>query len=144
MREALRASSGRRAPIEVVSTTKQREALEFVIKHSFYDDAYGLSPELLKHMTIDKWWDDNSTVFADPTWPVHDRIMGLQASTLTQLMNPTTLRRVYDNEFRVPADQDALTIPEVFATLTDAIWSELDASADGKKYTNRQPMILQA
>ena len=61
----------------------------------------------------------------DYDWPIHDRVGALQASALTSLLNPTTLRRVYDNEFRIPADQDALTLPEVLDTVTGAIWGEL-------------------
>ena len=66
-----------------------------------------------------------SSAMRDYDWPIHDRVGALQASTLTSVLNPTTLRRVYDNEFRIPADQDALTLPEVLDTVTGAIWGEL-------------------
>jgi len=72
---------------------------------------------------------------------VHDRIMGIQASTLTMLMNPTTLERVYDNEFRVPSDQDMITLPELLNAIGSAIWNELDENVGKKKYTARKPMI---
>lgn len=129
-----------RLPIEVVCAAKQREALDFVINNTFKDEAFGLNEDLLRRMTVDKWFDDMSSVMADPTWPVHDRIMGIQASALTMIMNPTTLRRIYDNEFLVNADQDALTLPELLETVNNSIWSELDASCD-KEYTARKPMI---
>jgi hypothetical protein len=64
----------------------------------------------------------------------------MQASALTMMMNPTTLRRVYDNEFRTPSDQDAVTLPEVLQTLRTSIWSELDQKLE-KPATARQPMI---
>jgi len=103
-----------RLPIEVVPAKKQRDALNFVIENTFNDEAFGLTPELLRRMTVDKWWDDFYSVLADATWPIHDRIMGIQASVLARLMYPTTLRRIYDNEFLVPADEDALTLPELY------------------------------
>jgi hypothetical protein len=56
------------------------------------------------------------------------------------VMNPTTLRRVYDNEFRVPSDQDAFTLAELMADVADEVWSELDAGFNGT-YTARQPMV---
>jgi hypothetical protein len=56
------------------------------------------------------------------------------------IMNPTTLRRVYDNEFRIPEDQDALTLPELLDSLTKTIWSELDVELQ-KQHTARQPAI---
>jgi hypothetical protein len=56
------------------------------------------------------------------------------------MMYPTTLRRIYDNEFLIPADEDALTLPELLDTISKAIWSELDREPS-KKYTARKPMI---
>ncbi len=129
-----------RLPIEVVPAKKQRDALDFVIENTFKDEAFGLTQDLLRRMTLDKWWDDMGSVMSDATWPIHDRIMSIQASNLARLMYPTTLRRIYDNEFLVPADEDALTLPELLETLTKAIWSELDQKPD-KKYTARKPMI---
>ena len=130
-----------RKPIEVVSAEQQREALKFVIENTFFDESYGLTAELLNYMTIDQWTDERrSGRGSEPTWPVHDRIMGVQASTLTQLMNPTTLRRVYDNEFRIPASQDALTLPELMNTVKDAIWKELGEQL-ASKVNNRKPLV---
>jgi len=132
-----------RAPIEVVDPAEQREALAFLINNAFYDEAFGLTPELLKHMTVDKWLDGGGglSAFQDPTWPVHDRIMGIQSSTLSMIMNPTTLERVYDNEYRTPAEKDAVTLPEVIGAVVDAVYEEFDTVPDGKKFTNRNPMI---
>src|SRR5262249_20780329 len=70
----------------------------------------------------------------------HERILALQAAALTMVMNPTTLARVYDNEYRVPAGDDAVTLPEVLGGVTDSIWSELDAKR-AEKFTARKPMI---
>lgn len=133
---------GDRLPIETIDADQQRRALNFVIDNIFKDDAFGLSEDLLSRMTVDKWWDDGgmNQIFEDQTWPVHDRIQGLQAATLTMLMNPTTLNRVYDNEFRVDASADYITLPEVLFTVSDAVWAELDRNPS-RNYTARQPMI---
>lgn len=131
-----------RAPIEPVAADKQREALAFAIENTFLDEAFGLNPELLRHMTVDKWWDAESfqSIFTEPTFEINDRILSIQAAVLTQIMNPTTLRRVYDNESFVPADQDALTLPEVFETVTAAMFSEFE-SPSSRAPTDREPMI---
>ncbi len=129
-----------RLPIEVVGAERQRKALAFVIENTFQDEAYDLSEDLLRRMTVDKWFDDRGSVLTDATWPIHDTIMGIQASALTMVMNPTTLRRIYDNEFLVPADQDAVTLPELLDTLTASVWSELQNVGD-EAYTARNPMI---
>lgn len=131
--------NGGRTPINVVDPDIQRAALKFVMEHTFRDDAYAITPELLQHMTVEKWWDDNSAM-QDSTWPIHDRISAVQAGTLTQMMNPTTIRRVYDNEFYTPADQDAVTVPELLGAISAEVWSELD-QAPRSKVSDRAPMI---
>jgi hypothetical protein len=118
----------------------QREALDFVIKNSFRDEAWDLSPELLQHLSVDKWFGGAGGFAADYAWDVHDSILGFQASTMTQLFNPTTVKRVYDNEFRVPADEDAFTLAELMETVAVEVWSELDQATNGR-YTAREPMI---
>lgn len=131
--------NGRR-PIEVVPAADQRAALKFVADNTFTDEAYGLSPNLLSHLSVDKWFDMENT-FENPTWGVHDKIGGIQASVLSLLLNPTTLSRVFDNEFATPADQDALTLPELLDTIRDSIWDELDKVDAAKNYTSRLPLI---
>jgi hypothetical protein len=131
-----------RAPIDPVPADVQREALQFAIDNVFYDEAFGLSPELLRHMTVDKWWDAESfqSVFTEPTFEINDRILTIQSAVLTQIMNPTTLRRVYDNESFIPADEDAMTLPEIFDTVTSAIFSEIE-NPSTRASTDREPMI---
>jgi hypothetical protein len=133
---------GDRDPVTPVSVYQQRRAIKFVIDNMFRDEAFGLTPDLLAKMTIDRWWDGGGygRIFDEPAWPVHDRILSMQAAALTMLMNPTTLNRVYDNEFRTPADDDAVTLPELLYGTSDAIWAELDGDIDAT-YTARKPMI---
>ncbi|HWB20939.1 MAG TPA: zinc-dependent metalloprotease, partial [Phycisphaerales bacterium] len=130
-----------RLPVEVVSTAEQRAALQFVIDNALNDAAFGLTPDLLAHMTVDKWSDDSPGDRGESAYPVHDRVMAVQASVLSMLMNPTTLRRVYDNEFRTAADQDCVTLAEVMQKVNDAVYTELNTGLDGATYTNRKPMI---
>jgi hypothetical protein len=66
--------------------------------------------------------------------------MGVQASVLTMLMNPDTLRLVYDNELRTPVDSDVLTLPELLDTISANIWNELDA-VPSEKASVRKPWI---
>jgi hypothetical protein len=128
------------APVEPVPAATQREALKFVLANTFPDDSYGLSPNLLKFLTVDKWFDMENN-FEEPNWPVHDRVLGIQASAMTAILNPVTLSRVFDNEFRTAADQDALTLPEVLATVRAAAWTELDNVDANQKFSDRQPLI---
>ena len=132
---------GDRDPVTPVEPEMQRRALAFVITNSFNDEAFGLTPELLSKMTVDKWWDEGyRAIFADPTWNVHDSVLGVQASVLTQILNPTTLRHIYDNEIHVEAGEDAVTLPEVLDAVVDAAFTELDKPVRDR-FTTRQPMI---
>ena len=129
-----------RKPIEVVPAKQQRNAMNFVIENTFYDEAFGLTPELLSHMATDYFAGVFERVTNEPAWPIHDRIMGIQATALTQLLNPTTLRRVYDNELLVPSDEEALTLNEIMGEVSDAVWKELEELPKGK-FTERKPAI---
>ena len=131
-----------RKPLVPVPADDQVAAMEFVMATAFRDDAFGLTPALLGHLTVDKWIDgDNSfSAFDDSTWPLHDRIIGIQASTLTMLLNPTTLRRVYDNEIAIPTEEEALTLAELMGKVKSEIWSEL-VNPPEKPATDREPMI---
>ncbi len=133
---------GNRPPVEVVPAQQQRDALKFVIDTTFRDEAYGLTPQLLERMTVDKWLDRSpqTAMSAEATWPIHDRVLGIQASALTLLMNPTTLRRVLDNELRLPPETDTLTLPELFNSISNAVWTEVHEECPENR-NDRQPMI---
>ncbi|HBJ39067.1 MAG TPA: hypothetical protein DDZ51_30840 [Planctomycetaceae bacterium] len=133
---------GNRPPVEVVPAEQQRDALAFVIDQTFRDESFGLNPLILERMSVDKWLDGNahSAMSAEATWPIHDRVLGIQASALTLLMNPTTLRRVLDNELRLSPDVDTLTLPEVLSTISTAAWTELEQECPVDR-NDRKPMI---
>jgi hypothetical protein len=132
---------GQRAPLEAVPAATQRAALHWVVDNAFKDSAYGLTPAILQRLRTDSLISDESFArFQEPTFPIHDRIMGMQSATLTMLMSPTRLRRIYDNESLVERDKDAVTLPELMETVSTAVFSELDRMPEGK-FTARKPMI---
>jgi hypothetical protein len=62
-----RKGDGERSPINPVPVAQQRAALKFVIENAFADEAFGLTPEMLRKMTVDKWEDGgNGNPGADP------------------------------------------------------------------------------
>jgi Met-zincin/Domain of unknown function (DUF5117) len=124
-------------PVEPVAADLQREALSLIIDNTFNDDTFGLSPELLAYFTTSR---KDPFAGGEEAYNVHDRILGVQSAALTQLLNPSTLRRVYDNELRVKASDDAFTLPELMTAVTDSIWTELDGKID-VHFTAREPMI---
>jgi hypothetical protein len=141
VRREHKGDKGNRPPLEAVPVGTQRDALKWVVECAFRDEAFHLTPALLQRMTTDSLATDESFFGLDEaTFPLHDRIMGVQNSVLTMLMNPTRLRRIYDNESLVDRDQDAITLPELMDTVTKAIFSELQTQPQGK-FTARKPMI---
>ncbi|MBL1218814.1 MAG: DUF5117 domain-containing protein [Planctomycetes bacterium] len=129
-----------RQPMVPVEADRQREALNWVIENSFFDESFGLDPEVLRYLATDKFnhWDNYGD---SPELPIHDMVMSLQVGALWSVMNPTTLTRVYDNEMLTAADEDALTLPEVLNTVSEAVWKEVLDDSVSRRYTNRQPMI---
>ncbi len=132
---------GERPPIVPVSGKKQRDALRFVLENAFRDDAFGLTPEMVRYLTVDKWLDRGLFSIAEGSdYPVHDRVMAIQATVLSMLLNPETLRRVYDNEFYQKGEEDTFTLAELLRSTTNEIWSEL-AEPPKQKYTPANPLI---
>jgi hypothetical protein len=127
-------------PTAPISAAQQRKALEWVIDNSFQDAAFGLTPELMRHLTVDKWMDAYGNGYADPTFALHDTIMSIQSSVLTMLLNTGALGNVFDNEQRVDEGEDALTVAELMRRVKDAAWTELGKAPAGKA-TAREPMI---
>lgn len=117
---------GGRAPIGDVDPDAQRRAMKLIIDNAFEDAAFGLTPELIRHLGREYWWDPaaQASLMEDPSFDVHDVVGGMQATALTLLMNPSTLRRVYDNEYRHEGEGKPLSVAEVVTGVTDAAWRE--------------------
>jgi len=124
---------GDRAPIEDVPAERQRKALNLIIDNSFEDDSLGFTPEIVRHLGKEYWWDPSgmNELMADPSVTVHDSVGGIQALALTLVMNPATLRRVYDNEYRTSGQDDVFTLSELVTTVTDSAWRELASPRGG-------------
>jgi len=129
----VKGSEGARPPIEDVSAADQRRALAFLTKNTFEDAAFGLTPEMVRHMGKEYWWDPAgmTELTQESSYTVHDFVGGVQAMGLSLLMNPTRLRRVHDNEFRRAQGEDAFTLAELLTSVTDSIWSECKTASSG-------------
>jgi len=131
-----------RPPIQVVSAEKQRETIKFLSEKALSGAAFKFPPALLNNLAAARWghWDSEEFDW-ELEYNLHERVMWVQRNVLFMLMNPITLNRVYDAEKYVPADQDAVTVPELLSTLTKSVWSELDSTDAGRAYSNREPFV---
>ncbi len=128
------------APFVIVEAARQREALALVEEQIFSDKPFQFPPDLYNYLASTRWSHWGSQVPFRNDYPVHEVIAMWQDRILEQLLSPLTLERLHDSELHLPADQDALTTPELLDRLTKAIFSEVDKMPDGE-YTNRKPAI---
>ncbi|AFZ18072.1 zinc-dependent metalloprotease [Allocoleopsis franciscana] len=114
-----------RLPFEAVPVAKQREALSVLQKYVFAADAFQFSPQLLNKLAPSRWRDwGNDLKIERLDYPIHQSIFFLQSQVLGDLLSGDRLTRLQDIELKSPADQ-ALTLPELFKTLEDSIWTEV-------------------
>jgi hypothetical protein len=123
-----------RAPYAPVAADKQREALEFLQKYAFADNAFDLPPRLLNRLAMERLPGVSGIdgVIAtdgrnDYAWT--DSILNLHRAILGRLYQPLTLSRLQDNEMRFGANEKVFTMADMFTGLDGAIWSELDNNA---------------
>jgi hypothetical protein len=130
-----------RPPVVPVPASKQKQALDLLSKAVLGEDALRFSPELLNHLAAGRWlhWGSGDSR-QDPEYPIHDRILMIQLWTLFDLLNPRTLMLICDGELRVADGEDALTIPELFEKILNAVFTEIVDDRKGP-FTNRKPLI---
>ena len=58
--------------------------------------------------------------------PIHNIIKALQKSTLARIHHPRIIHRIHDNVLKVDSSEEKLTIHELFNTISDNLWIELD------------------
>ena len=109
-----------------VPAAVQRQALAFIAEAGFGEEVYRFSPQLLSHLGPNRWrhWGSMPGTDGRIDFPLHDWAMTQQSALLGQLLDPAVLSRIRDAELRAPPGEPTVTIPELFATLTAAIWSE--------------------
>lgn len=123
-----------RSPLVLVDPDMQRNAMKLLGDTLLREDFYRYSPELLNTLAASRW-DGSSRI----DYPIHDRILSMQISSLYQMVSPVTLQRVYDAELK-SSSANKFTAAELLTTTRDMVWSQLDKLGD-KNYTDAQPFI---
>ena len=76
-----------------------------------------------------------------PAIKIYEEVLAAQSSILRQLLNSTTLRRILDNEFKAPSDQEPYTLAEHEKLIVDGIFAELKPAEMKGEFTAKKPMI---
>lgn len=108
-----------------VNLEKQRQVLTKLEDYVFAENAFSFSPQLLNQLAPSRWkhW-GNPIPISRLDYPIHERILMFQRAVLRSLLESDRLHRLRDIELKTPVGQ-ALTLPELFDTLQNSIWTEV-------------------
>ena len=114
-----------RLPFSPVPVEKQRQALETLQKYVFAENALNFSPELLNKLAPSRWrhWGTQTRV-GRLDYPIHDLVLNMQSLVLRELLSSDRISRLSDIELKSPPGK-ALSVPELFDTLQNGIWTEV-------------------
>jgi hypothetical protein len=128
-----------RPALATVPVDRQREALAFIAEAGFGERAFQFRPDLLRHLAPERWmhWGASPSAQGRADFPLHDWARAQQGSLLQQMVAPVVLARIRDAELRARPGEDTLGIPELFETLTDAIWAEIGIRPGSKQGSAR-------
>ena len=127
-----------RDPIVPIAGEKQRAALAFLVENLFGDKSFQFSPALLRRLSKEHWDMGLGTSWAGLAgeMPVNDRVLAIQKIALSHCLRPSVLTRLQNQELQSEPGSKPLAISEVFRSLTDGIFAELNTPplADGKPH----------
>ncbi|MDR1270971.1 MAG: zinc-dependent metalloprotease [Planctomycetaceae bacterium] len=129
-----------RPPIQVVDAKTQRDSLEYICKTILAADSFKISHEVYNQFGEEKWLHWNYQIYGTQTWTLSELILFARRYILYQLIYPWTLERLEETQLRVAEGDDVYTIDELFETITDAIFKELETIKEGE-FTARKPAI---
>ena len=115
-------------PLTVVTADEQRRALYFLIDNILDSDAFNFSPSFLNKLAPERYDDFKGRLWrmSRLDFPIHNIVRNLQRSTLIRIHDPRIIHRVHDNVLKVQKRDDKFTIIELFNTVSDELWSELN------------------
>jgi hypothetical protein len=132
-----KADKDARDPIVPVPGAKQRECLKFLTDSILSDKAFQFSPALLRRLGTERWmhWGSDGFMGSGVDISVLERILAIQKIVLGHCLSAGTLARIENQQLQAEPGSDPLRMDQVFRSLTDGIWSDLDnlPSSSGDK-----------
>ena len=110
-----------RAPLTPVAADKQRAALKLISSSLFAANGFNLKPEFVSRLT-DSTLDRGYTPPIDRSLDV--TLLAMQTTTLDRLMSLRVAERIQNARSKLASPDSALTLDEVYATITQSIWGE--------------------
>lgn len=130
-----------RMPFVAIEKEEQEEALSMIVNYAFDADAFNLPQEVYQQFGANRWshWGNSMTYRGRIDYPLHDYLIGVQSSLLSQLLDGTRLSRIRDTEVKF-GQENTVTIPELMSSLTNAIWSEVWSAPGSDISSNRRDL----
>ena len=115
-------------PLTVVNAEDQRKALNFLLNNMLDEDAFSFEPDFLNKMAPERYGDFTGSMWRMQRidFPIHNIIKSLQRSTLARIHHPRIIHRLHDNMLRVNSNESMFSIFELFETVSNELWDELD------------------
>ena len=121
-----------RDPVTPIAGDRQREALSLVVEKILSDQAFKFSPGLLRKL-MQESWQDSRFFSMGSDYPIFRLILNIQGIVLDQCLDADVLQRLQNQELQSDPGTNPLKVAEVFRSLTDGIFTELQTPpADGQ------------
>lgn len=122
-----RGDPNEKPPLVPANASDQRRALKLLRDYIFSKEAFNFPKSVYLKLAPDPNPDLMTAIMGGVRQdaPIRDQISNLQSAILGRVFNPTVLSRVVNNEFKSAKPQEALTLAELFRTVTDAVWEEV-------------------
>lgn len=130
------ADSGR-APLTPVPAAQQRKALKLITDGLFRSNSFAFKPEFVARLVpnqFDRWFGGRSgsslAATVNPDASISGSVLALQRLSLDRLLADGVAARILDAPSKMSLPQQALPLSELYDTLQNAIWSELQSGID--------------
>ena len=110
-----------RAPLTPVPADKQRAALRLITDNLFSANGFNLKPEFVSRLvenSLDRGYTPPTDRSLDTT------LLALQTQALDRLLSPRVADRIENARSKLASPASALTLDELYGTVTRAIWSD--------------------
>mgnify|MGYP001373644520 CR=1 FL=1 len=115
-------------PLTVVNANDQRKAMNFLLDNILDENAFSFEPDFLNKLAPERYDDFSNRLWrmSRIDFPIHNIIKSLQRSTLARMHHPRIIHRIHDNVLKVNSNEETFTIFELFDTISNDLWVELD------------------
>jgi hypothetical protein len=119
-----------RDPLQPVSASTQRAALDVMARGLLAADSFVISPALQRRLAPDFQARGDAVFGGDgpvaTDFSLAQRVLSVQRALLTQLMSDSVAARILDSQGKAGAGTEAFQLSELYARLEHDIWSEIE------------------